>query len=278
MPAARMLPALSMPESRSSATARRLVVAWQHPGTRAIQPVAFLSYDGHLYRFAYIRNALSVDGFRPLLGFDDLYVEYCSEQLFSLFAQRAMDARRPDYGRYVASLGLEGEEPEPWEQIARSQGRRRGDTLQFLPEPEVIGDTLSYLFLVNGVRHVHEEALYPDGRELRVTREDVESTLASLTAGAALNLVHEPLNEKNPRAIIVAGPRAIPVGWVPDLLVEDMHRLMASAEVSVTADHINGSDAPSHMRLLARLTARPAAGFRFFTGSKWEELAAPPGQ
>ena len=278
MRAANALPALSMPGSRSSSTARRLVVAWQHPSTRAIQPVAFLSYDGHRYRFAYIRNALSVDGFRPLLGFDDLYGAYSSERLFPLFAQRAMDVRRPDFGRYVASLGLEGEEPEPWEQIARSQGRRQGDTLQFLPEPEVDGDTLSYRFLVNGVRHVHEEALYPDGRELRVTREDVESALASLKPGAALSLVREPLNEKNSRAIIVAGPRAVPVGWVPDLLLDDMHRLMASADVRVTAEHVNGSDAPSHMRLLARLTARPAAGFRFFTGPQWEELARPASQ
>jgi hypothetical protein len=278
MPAASMLPAPSMPEGRSSAPARRLLVAWQHPGTRAIQPVGFLSYDGHRYRFAYIRNAESVDGFRPLLGFDDLYGAYTAERLFPLFAQRAMDARRPDYGRYVASLGLEGEEPEPWEQIARSQGRRQGDTLQFLPEPEVVGETLSYLFLVNGVRHVHEETLYPDGREVRVTREDVESALASLQRGAALRLVREPLNQKNPRAIIVAGPAAVPVGWVPDLLLEDMHRLLAAAVVRVTVDHINGAGAPSHMRLLARLTARPAAGFRFFTGPKWEELASPSGQ
>ena len=128
MPAASTLSDLSMPESRSSAAARRLVVAWQHPGTRAIEPVGFLSYDDHLYRFAYIQNALSVDGFRPLLGFDDLRRAYSSERLFPLFAQRAMDARRADYGRYVASLGLEGKWPEPWEQIARSQGRRERAT------------------------------------------------------------------------------------------------------------------------------------------------------
>ncbi len=278
MPAASTLSDLSMPESRSSAAARRLVVAWQHPGTRAIEPVGFLSYDDHLYRFAYIQNALSVDGFRPLLGFDDLRRAYSSERLFPLFAQRAMDARRADYGRYVASLGLEGKRPEPWEQIARSQGRRQGDTLQFLPEPEVIGKTLSYLFLVNGVRHVHDQALYPDGRELRVTSKAVELALAGLKPGTALSLVREPGNPMNSLAILVAGPSSVPVGWVPDLLLDDLHRLIASAEVSVTAEHINGSDAPSHMRLLARLTARPASGFQFFTGAKWEELAPPPGQ
>jgi hypothetical protein len=266
------LRAPSGPDSRSSAAARRLVVAWQHPVTRAIEPVGFLSYDGDIYQFDYIRNAMSVAGFRPLLGFDDLRGTYQSEQLFPLFAQRAMDARRPDYQRYVASLGLGGE-PEPWEQIERSQGRRRGDTLQLLPEPTIVGDMLSYLFLVNGVRHVHEETLYPDSRELHVTNDQVEAALASLRQGAALSLVSEPRNPKNPLAIMVLKPSSVPVGWVPDLLLDDLHRLMASAHVAVTAEHINPPDAPPHIRLLARLTASPARDFRFFTGAKWQRLA-----
>ena len=272
MPAASTLSGASVPDSRTSAAPRRLIVAWQHPGTRAIQPVALLSFDGRQYQFGYIRNALSVEGFRPLLGFDDLHKTYRSDQLFPMFAQRAMDARRPDFGRYVASLGLEGEEPEPWEQIARSQGRRQGDTLQILPEPEIDGETLTYRFLVNGVRHVHEDMLYPDGQELRVTREEVEAALANLARGTELNLVCEPLNEKNARAIIVAGPNATPVGWVPDLLLEDIHRLLSSTDVRVVVEHINGPDVPSHMRLLAAITAEPAAHFRFFTGPKWAEL------
>jgi hypothetical protein len=274
MPAADMLPATSVPEDRSSAASRRLVVAWQHPVTHAIEPVGFLSYGAGIYQFTYVRNALSVEGFQPLLGFDDLRRGYQSEQLFPLFAQRAMDARRPDYQRYIKSLGLDGE-PEPWEQIARSQGRRLGDTLQLLPEPTVDGDTLSCLFLVNGVRHVHEEPVYPDRRELRVTLDEVEAALASLKPGAALGLVREPLNPKNPLAIIVLGPSSVPVGWVPNLLVDDMHRLMASANVTATAVHINPPATPPHMRLLARLTANPAGNFRFFIGEKWEPLAAP---
>ena len=278
MPAADTLPGLSVPERRSSATTGRLLVAWQHPGTRTIHPVAWLSYDGRMYKFAYIENALTVDGFRPLLGFEEFRRSYESESLFPLFAQRAMDARRPDFGRFVATLGIEGQVPEPWEQIALSQGRRQGDTLQFLPEPEVDGGTLSYRFLLNGVRHVHEQPLYPDGRELRVSRDDVEAALASLKPGTALRLAREPLNKTNPRAIIVAGPNDTPVGWVPNLLLDDMHRLMSSADVHVTAAHVNGANAPSHMRLLARLAARPAGDFRFFTGPKWAELPAEPDQ
>jgi hypothetical protein len=249
----------------------RLVVAWQHPAGGMIEPVGFLSHDGQLFRFVYIRNALLVEGFQPLLGFDDVRKEYVSERLFPLFAQRVMDARRPDYPRYITSLGLSGQ-PEPWHQIARSQGIRRGDTLQLLPVPVVRHGELIYTFLVNGIRHVHEEPLRLEGGEMRVSKGEVEAALKSLKPGSPLDLVPEPGNQFNPCAILVASS-GTPVGWVPDLLVNDMGRLMKSVAVRVTADHINGPDAPSHLRLLARLTARPPDDFRFFVGEKWSEIA-----
>src|SRR6266566_7693110 len=158
--------------------------------------------------------------FRPLLGFADLRCSYSSENLFPLFAQRAMDPRRPDYQRYVERLGLEGE-PGPWEQIARSQGRRQGDTIQLLPEPIVNKGELTCLFLVHGIRHAHEGPRSLDGHEIRVTREQVETALAQLRPADELRLAREPGNPPiNPLAIMVIGS-SIPVGWVPDLLAED---------------------------------------------------------
>jgi hypothetical protein len=260
------------PGSRSAEVARRLVVAWQHPEERSIQPVGFLTREGDAYRFAYIRNALDVRDFRPLLGFEDLHRSYQSEDLFPLFAQRAMDARRPDYQRYVQTLGLEGD-PSPWEQIARSQGRREGDTVQLFPEPTVEGGEARCLFLVHGIRHVHEGKRVLNGITYEVTRKKVEAALDGLKVGDRLQIIPEPGNKKNPQAIVVMGAPLIPVGWVPDLIVEDLHRLMEHARITVTAAHINGLDAPWHLRLLARLRAAPAPGFRFFTGKRWEPLA-----
>jgi hypothetical protein len=85
---------------------RRLAVAWQHPVTRAIEPVGILECDEAGYRFRYVRNALRVEGFRPLLGFPDLHRTYESTRLFPLFAQRVMDARRPDYRRMLGPLSF----------------------------------------------------------------------------------------------------------------------------------------------------------------------------
>ena len=274
MAAHSVLDVVSKPGDRSPRASRRLVVAWQHPEDRRIEPVGFLSFDGRVYRFAYIRNARRVSGFRPLLGFDDMEQTYSSENLFPLFAQRAMDPRRPDYQRYVERLGLEGEQPGPWEQIARSQGRRQGDTLQLFPEPVVHGDELTCLFLVHGVRHVHKKPKILNGQQVEVTSAQVEEALAGLRRGDPLGIAPEPENDTNTQAVIVLGTSSVPVGWVPDLLVADLHRLRSSADISVTVEQANGADAPSHMRLLARLSAAPAGDFRFFTGERWEQLAA----
>src|SRR5262252_3742823 len=82
--------------ARSSEAPGRLVVAWQHPIERSIQPVGFLNRTDDAFTFGYIRNAKAVHDFPGLLGFDDLYRTYESPELCPLFAQRAMDPRRPD--------------------------------------------------------------------------------------------------------------------------------------------------------------------------------------
>jgi hypothetical protein len=271
MPAPDVLTASSTSAGRSSALPQRLVVAWQHPERRLIEPVGMLTFDGRTYAFGYIRNALQVKDFRPLLGFADLHRSYTAQSLFPLFAQRAMDPRRPDYQRYLARLGLEGE-PGPLEQIARSQGRRQGDTIQLLPVPAV-GDEVTFLFLVNGVRHVPERPLMLGGSEIHVTREQVEDALGQLRQGDVLGLVDEPDNPVNPLAILVTAS-SVPVGWVPDLLAEDLHRLKDRAAVTVTVAHLNGPDAPWHLRLLARLHTSPTSDFQFFTGEKWQPLSS----
>jgi HIRAN domain len=259
------------PADRSTQAPQRLVVAWQHPDSRAISPIGFLSHDGQIYRFEYIRNAERVKGFQPLLGFPELRSTYTSARLFPLFAQRAMDPRRPDFHRYVKSLGLDGE-PGPWEQITRSEGHRQGDTIQLLPEPTVAGDALTCLFLVHGIRHAHKSPKMLHGQPVSVTREQVEQALAQLKHGDELFLVAEPDNPRNPRALLVATGN-VPVGYLPDLLTEDVQQLIHQADVAITVEHVNGPDAPWHLRLLARLRAAPAGDYRFFASERWEPIA-----
>jgi hypothetical protein len=96
--------------------------------------------------------------------------------------------------------------------------------------------------------------------------------LGGLRAGDPLGLVGEPENPVNPLAVVVTA-LSVPVGWVPDLLAGDVHALLGHAVVTATAEHVNGPEAPWHLRLLARLRASGADGFQFFTGEKWQSLS-----
>jgi hypothetical protein len=240
---------------------RRLAVAWQHPVTRAIEPVGLLECDEEGYRFHYIRNALGVDGFRPLLGFPDLHSTYESPRLFPLFAERVMDARRRDYGSYLTQLHLP-EDAEPFELLGRSGGHRKGDTIQLYPEPLVAPDgSTRSIFLVNGVRHVLAED------------PTAEQRFATLQPEEQLVLIDEPDNDWNKRAILVSARDGQRLGWVPDLLLDYLHTVRDQGEPSLVVEHVNGPEAPPHLRLLVRLNGYAPAGYRPFTGSRWEPVS-----
>lgn len=251
---------------------RRLVVTWQHPIERSISPVAMLQYDGEHYTFNYIAGALKVDGFRPFLGFPDLYQRYISERLFPLFAQRAMTPRRPDFTRWVHRLGLT-DDATPWEQIARSGGRRHGDTIQLFPVPEIAHGRMDCHFLVHGIRHIPEEPLTVAGHAVHLTYPSLEEHLAGLRAGDRLALHDEPDNDYNPRAILTTTTDAAPLGWVPDLLLDAIHDIPDRNTIEVTAAAVNGPEAGWHLRLLAHLQAQVPQDFQVFTTPRWDSLA-----
>ncbi|WP_402374566.1 HIRAN domain-containing protein [Isoptericola rhizosphaerae] len=241
---------------------RRMIVARRCPTT----PVGVLERSEQVYRFAYLETVLRIDGFRPLVGFPDVQRRYQRENLFHLFAQRAMSPRRPDYLRYVAELGLTPEEHEPWELLARSHGTREVDRLQLLPVPEVIGGTVVHPFLVHGTRNA------PGSPEER------ERTIRGLTVGERLQLVAEPNNEANPAAVLVTTEDGAVLGWVPDLLLRDLHRVTVRADVETRVLRANGPDAPAHLRVLAELAASGLGDFEFFRGSEWRTVPESLGQ
>lgn len=243
----------------------RLAVAWQHPETRAISPIGILEFDAvrQRYCFYYVRNALSVDGFRPLLGFPRLMERYEADapKMFPLFSERIMDARRPDYPRYLARLRL-SQDVTPFEVLGRSGGHRMGDNIQVCPEPTVAqdGQTRS-VFLVSGVRHVLE------------AEANAESRFAELRNGEPLLLIDEPDNSWNNRAILVSRRDRQRLGWVPDLLLDYVHAVRDSSAPELYIEQINGREVPPHLRLLVRLEGKVPPDYRPFSGPRWEPLA-----
>lgn len=228
----------------------RLIVAWQDPSSRLISPVGVLEHDLD-YRFRYLRRVEDVPAFRPFIGFPDLRGTYTSPTLFPLFSKRVMSARRPDYGQFLAQLHLSSDST-PWEQLARSEGRSAGDAVQVFPVPWVAEDgSTRCRFLVHGVRHVNRGSLPP------------------LVPGQTLVLRDEPANPVNPEAVQVLTTDDQPLGYVPDLLLEHLRAMWATGPTQLTVEHVNGPEAPPHLRLLVRLEGRVRVGYEPMSGKAW---------
>lgn len=242
-------------------TSRRLYVTWRHP-TGSIIPVGLLTQradgDGISYQFVYLKVAEQQEAFQPLPGFPDLYRRYESSRLFPVFANRQMPRERPDYDAFVQQLDLDAE-ADPFEVLARSEGRRATDRIEVFAAPtrDDAGRLVS-LFFARGVRHV----------------EGAAEAIDSLQVGDELALVADPGNEFNPRAMLLNTRTGRAVGYAPDYLVDTIHELRErdSSSVHVTVEHVNSRDAAPHMRLLCRVTAPWPDGFEPLSGPDFQPL------
>ena len=241
---------------------RRVYAAWRRPD-RLVGPVGMLTRriaDAHeSYRFVYLKVAEQLDGFEPLPGLPDLHRIYESDHLFPVFRNRQMPRRRPDYGDYLARLDLDID-TDPFEVMARSEGRRMTDRVEVFAHPERTADgVLTTLFFARGIRHI----------------EGADAAVAEVAAGDTLDLVDEPDNPVNAKAMLLNSRTGGRVGWVPDYLVTTIHELreVADADVRIVAEHVNGPDAAPHMRLLCRLSAPWPDGYEPLSAPEFQPIA-----
>lgn len=243
--------------SPQASQVRRLAVTWQHPRTRRYQAVGLLDQTSTGFRFAYLASAQAVLGPRPLLGFSDYSRVYEAENLFPLFATRLMDPARPERPRLLEALSLDAL-AGPLELLARSGGRRTGDSIELVPEPTVGSDGVTdCLFLVHGVRYV----------------PDSEDALSRLRRGDHLMLVDDAGNTANPLAIVVVDQARARLGWVPDPLIDYIRHVRDSGRALLRVERANGPEFGPHLRLLVHLEGAVEPDYRAFGGPKWQ-LAA----
>lgn len=250
---------------RSGITARRLLVAWQHPTSRAFDIVGCLDLPvepDQPYRFAYFDRAKSVADFQPFVGMPDLQTVYESADLFPLFENRLTPRRRADYPDVAASVGL-GADADPFEVLARTGGRRATDTVEVFGEPFV--DPAGWFampFLVRGLRHI-------DG---------VEPIVDQLQTGAKLRLLWDVQNPMDTLALTVGDDQTRTLGWVPRYLAPPIHRAAHQfgwSAISVSVEHIGDPFGPPHLRLLCQLGVRWDPREPVFTGP---DFSLPDGQ
>lgn len=250
-----------------------LLVLWQHPTTREIVPIGRFARRGDQFTFAYTSAAAEVKGFRPLPGLGDLYTPYEGDVIPAVFNQRVMSADRPDYGSYLSTLGLTDGAATPWEQIVASGGGRVGDTLQFMPVPEVRNGRAWARFLVNGFSHIPDSLRELPGGTIRVTRDQQEAALAALQVGDQVLLEPELSNPEDPNAILLTS-QGVPLGWVPRALSSGLRRLADSGTCSASVLRRGDHGTPYHLRLVVELDVPVPDGLTFDPDGRWTPLAA----
>lgn len=239
---------IDVPGQRGPALApdrREFRVIWQDVTSRALVHVGWLDFDGHRFSFSYTDDARRHGSFSPFPPFPDLAATYRAKELFAFFEVRLISAADPQFDVLLNALGLARDEATPAELLARTPSESPHDTIQVVPEPKELPDgRLERIFLVSGTRHINPD--HP---------EDVEQAIAGLDIGTMLHVVAEPVNPKNPNALQLWASNQ-PVGWVPDYLLEEVHRhLEAGRHLEFSVARANGSDSPWHLRLLCRMTA-----------------------
>lgn len=221
-------------------------VVWQNLQTRQLVQVGWLRVGARGYAFEYTPDAELDRDFQPFGAFPDLRRRYEANELFSFFADRVATTAEPGFDDLVDALGLSRETATPVELLARSWGRSTHDTIQIIPELELLPDgSASLLFLVSGVSHADED-----------DPTQVSMRLAKLKKGQELGLRDEPDNPVDSDAIIVEVDE-LRLGWIPAYLLDEVHKVDRQ-RVSVFVERANGRTTPWHLRLLCRLVIAPA--------------------
>lgn len=240
-----------------------LFVAWQDGVGRGIYPVARLRVDDQTgrrqFEFRYIRGAMHARsrGFSPFPSFPALNGVYRSHELFPFFKNRVMQPNRPDFAGYVTELGLP-QEADPIALLARSGGTRATDRIEVYAAPASEMDTCIWHFLLRGIRHLSAAA---------------ESRIAGLVPGERLYVVKDVQNEFNPHALLLRSEDKVNLGYVPDMLLDDLNRLECTADNPVvTVDRVNPPPSPVQHRLLCRLRAHWPAGMSPFNSERYQPL------
>lgn len=240
---------------------KAIFVAIQNEQTRAWTPVGRLTKDAGEYIFEYTKGAEKVSGFQTFGRMKDLHVRYVSPTLFPLFANRRLPKSRPEYAEYLDWLGLTPESGSDLEELGRTNGRRATDGIELIPCPEADADGLCELFFFSrGIRHAAA------GGGDRV---------AALKPGEKLYLCRDVQNSFDEAALILRTDDPVAfVGYLPAYFTQAFSSLIDSCGpecLRVVVEKVNSS-APTHYRLLCRLTSVWPKGFEPFSGEDFQPL------
>lgn len=229
------------PAVASSEKVDSLLVTWQNPESRSYFLMGVLGKNSaNDFTFTYYRGVEEQEGFRAIPGFKDLNREYTSSTLFPLFSSRIMSHSRGDRAGWLKSFDLT-DESESLEILGRSLGLKATDTFELYPEPTVdlAHRTVTADAPLHGLRYMSP------GKEL-VQRGGVG-------VGEVLQLVPEPDNPVDPRAVAVITAHGVQLGYVPAPLLDYLERGGYPRKAGkATLTHVNTEHLGLHQQLLLK--------------------------
>ena len=229
---------------------KALFVAYQDTVSRTWTPVARLTHEDSLYRFAYTEGAKKLVGFVPFGRMTELDAEYQSEEIFPLFKNRLLPKSRPEYADYLSWLGLTEVSHDAIEELARTGGLRATDTLELIPCPEPSSS--------------NQYEVYFFCRGLNYLSADSQSRAANLQVNDVLYLMSDMQNDSDEMALLLRTSDPVTlVGYVPRYYSAEFSRLIdlvGRKNAKVVVEKVN-SNAPIQYRVLCKLTAPWPANF-----------------
>ncbi|EBR8138633.1 HIRAN domain-containing protein [Salmonella enterica] len=217
-------------------------VAWQAPDTRDWHVVGNLQERNSGYVFKYTKGALKSAKFTKFSGMTDVRETYVSEELFPLFKNRLLSPRRPEYPSFIKWLGLEDDNVNPIDILARSGGLRSTDQLQIFKKLEVDSEgRFEHFFFLHGLSYLNPMA---------------NERVSELKPGQILRLCLDLQNEYDGDAVVVRADKpAEIIGYCPRYLCNDIKKMLLSDSkaITLTVEKIS-DDAPHNYRLLCKLS------------------------
>jgi hypothetical protein len=259
--------ALANPLTIVNCSPHALFVVWQSPENRAIHPVARLMQQDKppRYEFAYVRGVQDAakHGFVPFRELPDTHRVYWFDELPPLFTNRLIPANRADFAEHLTRLGL-GEHdnpPAPEVVLARSGARKVTDRLEITAPPEFDATQRHWIYhaFVRGVRHV----------------AGAEDAMRAVRARDTLRIERDVTDGWDARALLVLRTDRARLGFVPNILVEDLGATLENGEaLRAEVVRVNLPPAPMQQRLLVRFSLRRGEGFAPLSTPRFEPLPA----
>lgn len=181
-----------------------LWLIWQDPKTRLRHVVGKLWLnDNDSCEFAYQKNGFRVaesKGFRVLPSLPDCNMTYQSSKLFSVFARRLPDKRRPDYQKILEGYGLPPESSE-FDILAKTGGKLATDNFEFVTSLESCSNLpFKHELFLAGWKYW--------GGAIGIPPEE-------LIPGTILKIIPEPENQFDKFALQVFTTAGKKIGYVP---------------------------------------------------------------